>query len=132
MAYRDPYAERYDQQYTDAPGFNSYNNAQPHQPYDQGGYDPYGAGAHREDANYGQSANPGGSTLPHHKSESTHYDQAAFARATTGRCVINVELLPDQGAEILLSYSEPRDLRHWRYEHHGGLWTKVPLAAALS
>ncbi|KAH0827156.1 hypothetical protein J3R83DRAFT_4847 [Lanmaoa asiatica] len=91
MAYRDPYAEqygRYDQPYTDAPGVNSYSNAQPHQAYDQGGYDSYGAGGHREDANYGQSKNPGASTFApgHHKSEST-YDQGAIAQTTTGKCV---------------------------------------------
>lgn len=99
MVYRDPYAEQYDQRYTDAPGFGSYDAAQPHQPYDQGGYDPYGVGVRREDAN----SNPGGQTFPpgHHKAE-VHYDQAAFARATsTGRCVINVKPLPNQGSEII-------------------------------
>jgi LEA14-like dessication related protein len=105
MAY-NPYAEqhgRYDQQYSDAPGFNSYNNAQPHQAYDQGGYDSYGTGG----ANYGQPTNPEESAFApgHYKSESTtHYDQGAFARATTG--------------------NRPRDLSRWRHEHHGGLWTK--------
>lgn len=93
MAYRDPYAERYgryDEQYTDGPGFHSYNNAQLYQPYDQSGYDPYGAAGHREDANYGQSADPRPPSFhpDHHKSESNNYDQAAFARATTGRCVL--------------------------------------------
>lgn len=93
MAYRDPYAEqygRYDQQYSDAPAFNPYSNTEPHQAYDQGGYDFYGAGGRREDANYGQSTNPGGSEFApgHHKSDSTpHYDQGGFVRATTGKCV---------------------------------------------
>lgn len=134
MAYRDPYAERYsgryDQPYTDAAGFNPYNNAQPHQAYDQGGYDSYGPGGHRQDANYGQFTNPGTSTFaPGHKSES-NYDRGAFARATTGKCV--EEPLPEQGAEILFLHSRLRDLRHWRYEHHGALWAKVGLAAASS
>ncbi|KAF8559797.1 hypothetical protein OG21DRAFT_1594593 [Imleria badia] len=117
MAYRDPYAEqygRYDQQYTDAPGFNPYSNTEPHQAYDQGGYDFYGAGGQREDANYGQSTNPGGSTFApgHQKSDSTsHYDQGAFARATTG--------------------NRRRDLSHWRYEHHGALWTKGSRGACI-
>ncbi|KIJ16917.1 hypothetical protein PAXINDRAFT_168354 [Paxillus involutus ATCC 200175] len=100
MAYRDPYAEqygRYEQQSSDAPAFNPYNTAQPHQAYDQGGYDSYG---YRDDPNHGQSTFAPG----HHKSESTPYDQGEFAQATTG--------------------SRPRDLRHWRYEHHGALWTK--------
>ncbi|KAG8217736.1 hypothetical protein J3R82DRAFT_5895, partial [Butyriboletus roseoflavus] len=116
MAYRDPYTEqygRYDQPYTDTPSFNNpYNNAQLHQAYDQGGYDSYGAGGHREDANYGQSTNPGASTSApgHHKSEG-NYDQGAFARATTG--------------------NRSRDLRHWRYEHHGALWTKGGRGACI-
>jgi len=93
MAYRDPYAEqygRYDQQYTDAPAFNPYNNPQPHQAYDQGAYDSYGAGGYRDEANYGKSTNPGGPafTPSHYKSESIpQYDQGTFARATTGKCV---------------------------------------------
>lgn len=93
MAYRDPYAERYgryDEQYTDTPAFDPYANTQPHQPYDQGGYDSYGVGGPRDDTNYRQSTNIGGPTFTpaHQKSESTQYDQAAFARATTGRCVM--------------------------------------------
>lgn len=97
MAYRDPYAEqygRYDQHYTDAPGFTSYNNAQPHQAYDQGGYDAYGVEARREDTNYGQPTGPGGSAFApgHHKSESaTHYDQGAFAQATTAKYVLGLK-----------------------------------------
>ncbi|KAG9318698.1 hypothetical protein JVU11DRAFT_794 [Chiua virens] len=107
MAYRDPHAEQYGQydqhqRYTDAPGFDPYSNAQPHQTYDPSGYNSYGAGGHPEDANYGRSQNLGESG--HHKSESTQYDQGGFARATTG--------------------NRRRDLRNWRYEHHGGLWTK--------
>lgn len=43
-----------------------------------------------------------------------------------------IEPLPEQGAEILLLYSRPRDLRHWRYEHHGALWTKVGLIVLSS
>ncbi|KAG6376361.1 hypothetical protein JVT61DRAFT_2345 [Boletus reticuloceps] len=92
MAYRDPYAEQYgrtDQQYSDAPSFNPYNNTELHQAYDQGGYDPYGAGGHREYANYDQPTNPGGSAFApgHYKSESTtQYDRGAFAQATR-KCV---------------------------------------------
>jgi len=109
MAYKDPYVEqhgRYDQQYTDAdaPGFSSYNNAQPHQAYDQGGYDPYA-----------QSTNPGGSAFEpgHYKSESTtNYDRGAFAQGTTA--------------------NRPRDLSRWRHEHHGGpLWTKGSRGACI-
>ncbi|KAF9246295.1 hypothetical protein BU15DRAFT_70398 [Melanogaster broomeanus] len=103
MAYRDPYSEqhgRYEQQYSDAPAFNPYNTSQPHQAYDQGGYDPYAAGGYQDDPNHGQSTFAPG----HHKSESGPYDQGGFVRATTG--------------------SRPRDLRHWRYEHQGALWTK--------
>jgi len=114
MAYRDPYAERYgryDEQYTDTPSFNPYANEQPHQPYDQGGYDSYGG--HRDDTNYGQPTNPVGPafTPTHNKVESTQYDQAAFARATTG--------------------GRPRSLKHWRYENHGGLWTKGSRVACI-
>ncbi|KIJ69260.1 hypothetical protein HYDPIDRAFT_105862 [Hydnomerulius pinastri MD-312] len=109
MAYKDPYAEqygRYDQQYNDAPAFNPYNTSQPHQAYDQGGYDSYAAGGYRDDPNYGQPANAGTTSFApgHQKPESTSYDQGGFARATTG--------------------SRSRDLRHWRYEHQGALWTK--------
>ncbi|KAF9227652.1 hypothetical protein BS17DRAFT_774096 [Gyrodon lividus] len=109
MAYRDPYAEqygRYDQQSSDVPAFNPYNTVQPHQAYDQGGYDPYAAGYRDDDPNHGLSTNAEASTFApgHHKLESTPYDQGGFPRATTG--------------------SRSRDLRHWRYEHQGALWTK--------
>jgi len=107
MAYKNPYDGqygRYDQQYTDAPDFNPYNNAQPHQAYDQGGYDLHAASGYRDsdDANNVQSTNPGGVGQP--KLESTQYGQGAFARGTTG--------------------NRFRDLRHWRNEHHRGLWKK--------
>lgn len=59
MAYRDPYAEQYarSQPYNDGPEFNPYGGQhQPHQSYDQGGYDdPYyrdagpAAGGYRDD-----------------------------------------------------------------------------------
>jgi len=110
MAYKDPYAGqhgRYDSHYTDAPDFNPYNNAQPHQAYDQGGYDSYAAPeGYMDDANNGQSTNPGG-----RKIETTQYDQGAFARGTTGK------RFPD--------------LRHWRYEHHRGLWGKGSRVACI-
>lgn len=87
MAYRDPYTEQY-QPYSDTPAFNPYSNTQPHQAYDQGGYDSYGAGGHREDDNYGQPTNPGLSTfVPDHQKSEGNYDQGASARATTGKCV---------------------------------------------
>lgn len=132
MAYKDPYAGqhgRYDSHYTDAPDFNPYNNAQPHQAYDQGGYDSYAAPAgYMDDANNGQSSNPG-----KRKIESTQYNQGAFARGTTGKCVSPfVEPFSEQGAEMLVSYRRFPDLRHWRYEHHRGLWGKVRTAAASS
>ncbi|KAH7929749.1 hypothetical protein BV22DRAFT_106900 [Leucogyrophana mollusca] len=107
MAYRDPYAEqygRYDQQYGDAPAFNPYNSSQPHQSYDQGGYDSY-AGGYKDEPNVpaqdaGASYPPG----PGNTKETSAFDHADFARGSTG--------------------SRPRDLRHWRYEHQGALWTR--------
>ncbi|KAH7889429.1 hypothetical protein F5I97DRAFT_1934337 [Phlebopus sp. FC_14] len=109
MAYRDPYAEqygRYDQQQSDAPAFNPYSSSQPHQAYDQGGYESYAAEGYRDEPNYSQPANAGQTSFTpgHQKLEHSGYDQAGFARATTG--------------------SRSRDLRDWRYEHQGALWMR--------
>lgn len=55
MAYRDPYAKQYarSQPYNDGLDFNSYGGHQPHQSYDQGGYDDSyyhdPAGGYRDD-----------------------------------------------------------------------------------
>ncbi|KAH7912234.1 hypothetical protein BJ138DRAFT_1061540 [Hygrophoropsis aurantiaca] len=104
MAYRDPYAEqygRYDQQYGEAPAFNPYSNTQPHQSYDQGGYDAYGG--YRDEP----SATTQGvvsAHSPENAKEMNAFDRAEFARGHTG--------------------SRSRDLRHWRYDHQGALWTR--------
>lgn len=77
MAYRDPYAEQYarSQPYNDGPEFNPYGGQhQPHQSYDQGGYeeDPYyrdaapAAGGYRDTP----EETPYGSTTLHNKETS--------------------------------------------------------------
>jgi hypothetical protein len=68
MAAKGPYAvERYDRpgQYPDMP---EYGNRQPHQTYDQDGYDPYDLAAYRDEL---QMQSPEHPTLP----QVTHTNQ---------------------------------------------------------
>lgn len=106
MAYRDPFTEqqgRYDPHYNETPAFDPYNGTEPHQAYDQGGYDSYAPGGYKDYSTTHQPADP--QAAAYAQKEGGGYDSAGFARATTG--------------------SRSRDLRRWRYDHHGGsLWTK--------
>ncbi|KAL4067883.1 hypothetical protein J3A83DRAFT_4359747 [Scleroderma citrinum] len=106
MAYQDPFTEqhgRYDQHRNETPAFDPYNNSEPHQAYDQGGYGPYAPGEYKDYPGAHQPADP--QAAAYAQKEGNRYDSAGFARATTG--------------------SRSRDLRKWRYEHHGGsLWTR--------
>ncbi|KAG1877942.1 hypothetical protein DFJ58DRAFT_753328 [Suillus subalutaceus] len=99
--YRDPYTEQqqggYDQQYGDAP-YNQYDTRQPHQAYDQGGYDPHTMGEYRDDPN----TNPQVIT-PSYVPEVNPHEQSNFAKET-GR--------------------QSQDFKTWRRENTGGLWTK--------
>lgn len=53
MTYRDPYTEQYarsNQHYTDGPEYNPYGGTQqPHQTYDQGGYEPDASGVYHDE-----------------------------------------------------------------------------------
>lgn len=59
--YRDPYTEQqqggHNLQHGD-PSYNQYDIRQPHQPYDQGGFDPYTTGEYRDDPNANPQATP--------------------------------------------------------------------------
>ncbi|KAG2041661.1 hypothetical protein BDR03DRAFT_945351 [Suillus americanus] len=99
--YRDPYSERqqggYDQQYGDAP-YNQYDTRQPHQAYDQGGYDPHTMGEYRDDPNVNPQA-----ITPSYVQEVNPHEQSNFAKETG---------------------SQSQDFKTWRRENAGGLWTK--------
>jgi hypothetical protein len=62
MASKDP-AEQYDRpsQHADVPDYNPYDNRQPHQTYDQEGYEPYETAAYRDEP---QMQSPEHSTFP--------------------------------------------------------------------
>lgn len=100
--YRDPY---YDQQQGDHnqgdATYNQYDNRQPHQAYDQGGYDPHTVGEYRDDPN----ANPQVISPPYvpEAQEALPHDQPDFARETG---------------------NQSRDFKNWRSENSGGLWTR--------
>ena len=122
MSYRDPFAEqhgRYDPHFNEAPAFDPYNSSEPHQAYDQGGYDPDTSGY----KDYPTTHQPVDSQpAAYAQKEAGGYDSTAFARTTPRKCVHSLCTSP----EINSVRSRSRDLRRWRYEHHGGsLWTKV-------
>lgn len=109
--YRDPYSEQqqggYNQQYGDA-SYNQYDTRQPHQAYDQGGYDPQTMGEYRDDPNVNSQviatpyAPPAQEAYPH--------DQPGFAKET-GR--------------------QSQDFKTWRGENTGGLWTRGSRVSCL-
>ncbi|KAI6045683.1 hypothetical protein EDC04DRAFT_2559012 [Pisolithus marmoratus] len=102
MAYRDPFAERYgyhDQQYGEGPAFDPYSSSQPHQAYDQGGYDPYTSSGYRDNPVTHEPVTTG--TTP---KEGDGFYSTGYPQPTTA--------------------SRPRDLRRWRYENNRSLWTK--------
>lgn len=102
--YRDPYSEQqqgvYNQQHGD-PSYNQYDTRQPHQAYDQGGYDPYTMGEYRDDPN----ANPQVMATPYAPAaqEVNPHGQSDFAKETG---------------------HQPQDFKTWRRENSGGLWTR--------
>lgn len=88
MAYRDPFTEqqgRYDPHYNETPAFDPYNGTEPHQAYDQGGYDSYAPGGYKDYSTTHQPADP--QAAAYAQKEGGGYDSAGFARATTGRFV---------------------------------------------
>jgi len=94
----------YEQQYTDHQdnynAYNPYDNAQPHQSYDQGGYHDaagYGAG-YRDD--------PGAGNIPANKERE--------------RSVFEDSPVVDRGLEPKTA----KAMRRWRYEHQGNLWKR--------
>jgi len=103
MAYRDPYTEQYarsNQHYTDGPEYNPYGaTQQPHQTYDQAGYEPDATGAYRDEPH---PQSPEDTTSP----STTAHDKEAgeFVNGRTEKSV--------------------RDLRNYRYEGQRALWTK--------
>ncbi|EGN93305.1 hypothetical protein SERLA73DRAFT_189872 [Serpula lacrymans var. lacrymans S7.3] len=107
MSYRDPYNERYEgaqQHSNDGPQYNPYSTSQPHQTYDQGGYDSYAApGGYRDDPNF---ARQGADTIyePQHLNQTNEMDRNDFGAGTSGK--------------------GQQSVRQWRYSHQGALWTK--------
>lgn len=96
--YRDPY---YEQQQGGDPSYNQYETRQPHQAYDQGGYDPHTMGEYRDDPN----VNPqviATSYAPAAQEVNPH-EQSEFAKET-GR--------------------QYQDFKSWREKNTGGLWTR--------
>ncbi|KAG1905894.1 uncharacterized protein F5891DRAFT_1007071 [Suillus fuscotomentosus] len=99
--YRDPYSEQqqdsHNQQYGDA----SYDTRQPHQAYDQGGYDPQTMGEYRDDPN----ANPqvAATSYAPAAQEMNPYEQPNYAKKN-GR--------------------QSQDFKTWRGENTAGLWTR--------
>ncbi|ETW86066.1 hypothetical protein HETIRDRAFT_438587 [Heterobasidion irregulare TC 32-1] len=99
--YRDPYAgqaSQHQQQYQDGPEYNLYNTHQPHGTYDNGGYDD---GYRDEPAII--SANQSQERLDRNK-EGNGFEE-------------------DYGTPIPRARTS-RNLRAWRYENRGQMWTK--------
>jgi hypothetical protein len=72
MTSRDPYAaEQYGRptQYADVPGYNPYggNDHQPHQTYDQEGYEPYETAAYRDEQQMQPHEHPTFPPVTHNK-----------------------------------------------------------------
>ncbi|KAG6335587.1 hypothetical protein ID866_3503 [Astraeus odoratus] len=122
MAYRDPFTEQHghDQRHNEAPPFDPYSNSQPHEAYDQSGYDPYAPSAYRDYPATQQPVNAGATEYA--KKEGNEYNSGGFALANTGRSVYLSPYLPYRSFYL---HSRSQNFRRWRYEHHGGsLWTK--------
>ncbi|OBZ75448.1 hypothetical protein A0H81_04355 [Grifola frondosa] len=102
MAYRpNQYSEpQYPQQYQDAP-FNPYETQQPHPTYDQGGY---GYGDTNDAGRYGGfTDDPSG--------RAKERDRSVFE---------NDDTVPSRPVGPRTS----SNMRRWRYDHQGNLWTK--------
>jgi hypothetical protein len=76
--YRDPYTDH--QQYAEGPSYNPYDR-QPHQAYDQGGYDPHTTGGYRDDLN-GNPQDTGAPYAPEMQEANPHYNPN-FAKEAT-------------------------------------------------
>ncbi|KAG2111707.1 uncharacterized protein F5147DRAFT_686391 [Suillus discolor] len=100
--YRDPYSEQqqgsHNQQYGDA----SYDTRQPHQAYDQGGYDPHTTGEYRDDPN-GSPQVAATSYAPAAQEMMNPYEQPNYAKKNGG---------------------QSQDFKTWRGENTAGLWTR--------
>ncbi|KAG2756060.1 hypothetical protein P692DRAFT_201700741 [Suillus brevipes Sb2] len=100
--YRDPYTEQqqggHNLQHGD-PSYNQYDIRQPHQPYDQGGFDPYTTGEYRDDPN----ANPQATPYAPAAQEVNPHGHSGFAKEIG---------------------HQPQDFKTWRRESTGGLWTR--------
>jgi len=103
MTSRDPYAaEQYGRptQYADVPGYNPYggNDHQPHQTYDQEGYEPYETAAYRDEQQMQPHEHPTFPPVTHNKETN--------------------EFLNGPGEK------SKRALKSYRYQNQGALWTK--------
>lgn len=100
--YRDPYSEQqqggHNHQYGDA-SYNQYDASQPHQTYDQDGYDPYAVGEYRDDPN----VNPQVVATSYAPAAQEANPQSNFAKET--------------------GY-QSQDFKTWRGKNTGGLWTR--------
>lgn len=100
--YRDPYTDQksgaYNQRYGDGPTYNPYDSSQPHQSYDQGGYEPHTTGEYRDDPN----ANPQGAGALY-EPEANPHDHSGYEKGTG---------FQSQG------------FKSWRHGQAGGLWTR--------
>jgi hypothetical protein len=79
--YRDPYTDQksgaYNQRYGDGSAYNPYDSSQPHQSYDQGGYEPRTTGEYKDDPN----ANPQGAGALY-EPEANPRDHPGFEKET--------------------------------------------------
>jgi len=117
--YRNEFNEGYggynNDSYNDGPydaygGYNTYNNRQPHQTYDQGGYPHYtGVAGYRDDANRNTPSPEGEPPIPPSKENITAYEH------------------DDQMAQVRprgnLAGSK-KSFRSWRAEGKENLWTR--------
>ncbi|CCM02097.1 uncharacterized protein FIBRA_04174 [Fibroporia radiculosa] len=114
MAYQDPYYGN--QQPLDEP-FNPYANDQPHRSYDQGGfnYDSGGySGGYNDDPNAGTKEERERSVFEADDAASRPLGPRSVCDDLVG-LLLSLDMLPARTS---------RNLRKWRYDNQGGLWTK--------
>lgn len=78
--YRDPYTEQQRGGYNLQHGDPSYNDRQPHQAYDQGGFDPYTTGEYRDDPNANPQVSHGATPYAPAAQEVDPHGQSGFAK----------------------------------------------------
>lgn len=79
--YRDPYTEQQQGGYDLQHGDPSYNNTrQPHQTYDQGGFDPYTTGEYRDDPNANPQVSHGATPYAPAAQQVSPHGQSGFAK----------------------------------------------------